>query len=484
MIRPESDRPEDTKMSQDQVVTRFPPSPTGELHLGGARTALFNWLFARGRGGKFILRIEDTDRQRSTQEATEGILKALEWLGLDWDEGPYFQSQRTEIYRARAEKLVEAGRAYWCHCSPETLEVKRNQALAEKRKPLYDRTCRDKGLGPAQGAVVRVAIPPDGATVYQDYIMGPIRTDHRELDDLIILRSDSTPTYHFAVVVDDVEMGVNWIIRGQDHVNNTPRQIQIYQALGAELPNFAHVPMIHGQDGAKLSKRHGATSVMVYQEQGYLPQAMVNYLVRLGWSHGDEEIFSRQELIDLFDLESVGRSAGIFDLEKLQWLNSHYLREAEDTSLAELMLPFYSELGVKPEKKRIIPCLELFKPRAKTLVEVAEQSLFLFTPPTGYDPKGAKKVFKPQAADLLQELTEKLAEAEFSEEALDALFRSLAQEKEIKLGALAQPARLALTGRTASPGLFEIMALLGREETLSRLAKAREYILARNQETN
>jgi len=459
-------------------VTRFPPSPTGELHLGGARTALFNWLFARGRGGKFILRIEDTDRQRSTEAATEGILRALDWLGLDWDEGPFFQSQRTEIYRARAEKLVEEGKAYWCHCSPETLEAKRQDALAQKRKPLYDRTCRDKGLGPAPGAVIRVAIPPDGATVYQDQIMGPIRTDHRELDDLIILRSDGTPTYHFAVVVDDVEMGVNWIIRGQDHVNNTPRQIQIYLALGAELPRFAHVPMIHGSDGAKLSKRHGATSVMVYQEQGYLPEAMVNYLVRLGWSHGDEEIFSREELIKLFNLDNVGRSAGIFDLEKLLWLNSHYLRQAEDGRLAGLLRPFYRERGVEPEIGRIIPCLELFKPRAKTLAEIAEQSLFLFTPPAGYDPKAEKKVFTPEAAGLLEELEGRLARAEFTEEALDGLFRTLAEEKGVKLGALAQPARLALTGRTASPGLFEIMALLGREETVSRLARARAQIPA------
>ena len=463
-------------MTNQKVITRFPPSPTGELHLGGARTALFNWLFARHHGGKFVLRIEDTDRERSTEQATRGILEAMEWLGLDWDEGPFFQSQRTDVYRKYIDRLLEEGKAYWCHCSPEVLETKRAQAMAEKRKPLYDRTCREKNLGPGQGAVVRLKNPIGGATVYEDQIVGPIRIDHQEMDDLIILRSDNTPTYNLAVVVDDLEMGVNWVIRGQDHINNTPRQILIYQALGAELPKFAHVPMIHGSDGSKMSKRHGATSVMVYKEMGYLAQAMVNYLVRLGWSHGDGEIFSREELISLFDIKNIGKSAGIFDMEKLNWLNAHYLKEADNDLLARELVPFYLAQGMELTPKQIKPVLGMFKPRAKTLVEFVEKSSFFFKPIEGYDPKAEKKGFSPEAADILAELAQGLQEADFSEEGLEEFFRNKVEEQGVKLGALAQPARLALTGRKDSPGLFEIMAVMGREETISRIARAEDYI--------
>ncbi len=466
-------------MQQKEIITRFPPSPTGDLHLGGARTALFNWLFARRHGGKFVLRIEDTDRERSTDEATRGILEALEWLGLDWDEGPYYQSRRMDIYRNYVDRLLREGKAYWCHCSPEVLEAKRAEAMAEKRKPLYDRACREKNLGPAPGAVVRLKNPIDGATVYNDRIMGSIRIDHREMDDLIILRSDNTPTYNMAVVVDDLEMGVNWVIRGQDHINNTPRQILIYQALGADLPEFAHVPMIHGSDGAKLSKRHGATSVMVYQEMGYLPEAMVNCLVRLGWSHGDEEVFSKEELISCFDIANIGKSASIFDMEKLNWLNMHYIKEADEDRLAALLIPFYAREGMDLEAERIKPVLEMFRPRAKTLIELVEKSSFFFRPIEKYDPKAEKKGFKPEAADILADLAEALAQVGFTETELEEYFRRTAEEKGVKLGVLAQPARLAVTGRKDSPGLFEVLAAMGREETLLRLKNAEAYIRAK-----
>ncbi len=463
-------------MNPDNVVTRFPPSPTGDLHLGGARTALFNWLLARRHGGKFVLRIEDTDRERSSDEATQGILEAMEWLGLDWDEGPYFQTRRLDIYRAEIDRLLSEGKAYWCHCSPETLKAKREAALAAKKKPNYDRTCRDKGLGPAEGAVVRLKIPIDGATTYNDLIMGPIRIENQEMDDLVILRSDGWPTYHLACVVDDVTMGVTHVIRGQDHVNNTPRQILIYQALGAELPRFGHVPMIHGQDGAKLSKRHGATNVMAYKEMGVLPEALLNYLVRLGWSHGDEEIFSREEMIAKFDVANIGRSAGVFNMEKLLWLNQHYLMAADNDRLAGLSLPFFEAQGISPDRAKVESILDLFKPRAKTLVELAEQAAFIFVAPTEYEPKGVRKQFTPQAAEMLERLAERLQDNPFTEPALDESIRAFAGELGVGLGKVAQPLRLALTGRTASPGIFEIMAALGKDETLARIAAARRYI--------
>ena len=458
------------------VVTRFPPSPTGELHLGGARTALFNWLYARGRDGKFILRIEDTDQARNSEEATVGILQAMEWLGLDWDEGPYYQSKRFDRYREVIQDLVDQGKAYYCHCTPETLKTKRDAAMAAKAKPMYDLTCRDKNLGPAEGAVVRLKTPLDGVTVYEDAILGSVSWQNNEMDDLVILRSDNTPTYHLACVVDDVDMGMTHIIRGQDHVNNTPRQILIYQAMGAELPVFAHVPMIHGQDGGKLSKRHGATSVMVYKDMGYLPEAMVNYLVRLGWSYGDQELFGIEELIEKFNLEHIGRSPSVFNQEKLDWLNAQYIMAADNDRLAADLAPLFVDRGMAIEPDRIAPILDMFKPRAKTLIDLVDQAAFLFSPITEYDPKGDKKVFKPQAAELLEPFIERLAEVEFTEEALENLVKSFAEEKEIKLGLIAQPIRLALTGRTASPGLFEIMVPLGREEVTKRLKAAMDYI--------
>ena len=328
-----------------EIRTRFAPSPTGHLHVGGARTALFNWLLARSQGGKFILRIEDTDVERSKGEYTEVILEALAWLGLDWDEGPIYQSERKELHKEYIQKLLDSGRAYYCHCTPEELDERREKAMAEGGKPKYDGRCRDKGLGPAPGAVIRFRGPLSGETGWTDLIKGPVSYDNRELDDLIILRSDGMPTYNMAVVVDDITMNLTHIIRGDDHVNNTPRQIQLYQALGIPHPRFGHMPLTLGSDKKRLSKRHGATSLQAFREMGYLPEALLNYLVRLGWSYGDQEIFSKEELMEKFSLDNVGRSAGVFDYEKLLWLNAHYIKESPPERLVDLTLPYLKELG-------------------------------------------------------------------------------------------------------------------------------------------
>ena len=328
-------------LEKENVRTRFAPSPTGYLHVGGARTALFSWLYARHHGGKFILRVEDTDQLRSTEESTRAILDAMTWLGLTWDEGPFFQAERVEIHRNLVKKLIDEGKAYYCTCTPEDLENKRKKALAEGRKPKYDGTCREKNLNKAANTVVRFRGPRMGATIVNDLIKGAISFQNEELDDLVIERADGYPTYNFAVVIDDAEMGITQVIRGDDHVNNTPRQILLYEALGYAVPQFGHVPMILGADKARLSKRHGATSVMAYEEMGYLPEALVNYLVRLGWSHGDQEIFSMDELVSLFTLDSVGKSPAVFNPEKLLWLNQHYIKEYPDTRLAEAMKPFW-----------------------------------------------------------------------------------------------------------------------------------------------
>lgn len=463
-------------MNPDKVVTRFPPSPTGDLHLGGARTALFNWLYARRHNGRFVLRIEDTDRLRSTEEATAGILEAMEWLGLDWDEGPHYQSRRMDIYRSRVDELLARGEAYWCHCSAETLKAKRDAAMAAKQTPVYDLTCRDKDLGPAEGAVVRLKTPTTGSTAYTDLVMGPMRFDNTELDDLVILRSDGTPTYHLACVVDDVEMGMTHIIRGQDHVKNTPRQILIYQALGAEIPEFGHVPMIHGADGGKLSKRHGATNVMAYRDMGFLPEALLNYLVRLGWSHGDEEIFSPERLKEIFDLDHIGKSPGVFNQEKLVWLNQHYIMEADNSRLAGLLVPLFEKKGIEVDPERLAGVLEMFKPRAKVLPDLVDQAAFLFSPITEYEAKGERKQFKLPAAPILENLAARLADSPFDEADVEARVRNMAEEEGLKLGTIAQPARLALTGRTASPGIFEVFAALGRDEALARLKQAVDRI--------
>ena len=462
----------------NKIRTRFPPSPTGYLHIGGARTALFNWLFARQQGGVFVLRIEDTDQARSTDEATRAILEGLKWLGLDWDEGPFFQSQRTEIYRQFILDLVNQGKAYYCDCSAELLEKKRETARAEGRKPKYDGTCREKNLGPSPQTVVRLKNPQTGTTGFNDLIRGPIVFPNEELDDLILARSDGSPTYHLAVVVDDITMEITHIIRGDDHLNNTPRQIQIYQALGRPLPHFGHVPMILGPDKTRLSKRHGATSVLAYKDMGFLPQALINYLVRLGWAHGDEEIFSRNEMIDKFSLAQVGKSAGVFNQEKLLWLNSHYIKESGDQELAVLLAPFLQGKDFQDlDLDYIAKCTATLKMRSKTLLEMAEAADFYFQEEVEYQPEAVKKFFSAQTIPWMETAIESLDYlGDWNEPALEIAFGQLIDRTGATMKQIAPPLRLALTGKTASPGLFEVMAAMGRERTLNRLNKALNFI--------
>ena len=460
------------------VITRFPPSPTGFLHIGGARTALFSWLFARHYGGKFILRIEDTDVARSTDEAIKAILDAMEWLELTWDEGPYFQTQRLEIYREYLQRLLERGHAYYCECSPEALEERRQAALAAGRKPKYDGRCRDRGLGPGPNRVVRFRCPQQGTTVLNELIKGPILFDNTELDDLVLERSDGIPTYNFAVVIDDITMNITHVIRGDDHVPNTPRQILIYQALDVPLPHFAHVPMILGRDRAKLSKRHGATSVMAYKEMGYLPEALINYLVRLGWSHGDQEIFSREELIQNFSLENVGIAPSVFDMEKFLWLNAHYLRARSAASLVPLLSPFLTAKQY-PEKpaKYLAKAIHTLQPRTHSLVEMADAIGFYMVHDVAYDPSAAKKFLTPAMIEPFKMLIRSLEELEVFDEAnLERTFQEIASAMELKLGKIAQPVRVALTGLTVSPGLFEIIDVLGKETALRRLRRAVDHM--------
>ena len=465
-------------MTQGKIVTRFPPSPTGYLHIGGARTALFNWLLARQNGGKFILRIEDTDKARSSEEATQAILESMEWLGLDWDEGPYFQSRRSPIYDAFIDRLLSSGKAYYCQCTPEELEKKREVAKSRGLKPKYDGTCRELGLGPEAGSVVRLKSPLTGKTHLKDLVKGSISFNNDELDDLILKRSDGSPTYHMAVVADDISLGITHVIRGDDHVNNTPRQILIYQALSESLPDYAHVPLILGPDKARLSKRHGATSVLAYRDMGYLPYALINALSRLGWSYGDQEIFTLDELIEKFSLENVGKAAGVFNAEKLLDLNAHYIKEAETLSLAKALLPFLDRLGIKdPDPDLVAKAVDTLKIRCKTLLEMAEGALFYFQEDMSYEQKGDQKFLKPAFLDLLEDLRRRLEQwTDFTEKGLEELFIAFMDAKQIKLGKIAQPLRVALTGKTASPGIFEVMNVLGKEKVLVRIRKAIDHI--------
>lgn len=468
-------------MTQEKIITRFPPSPTGYLHIGGARTALFNWLFARQNHGKFILRIEDTDRARSTDEATRAILESMAWLGLDWDEGPYFQSQRYDIYNGMIEHLLSIGQAYHCHCSPEELEQRRKEARAKGLKPKYDGKCRELGLGPAPGSVVRLKIPQTGVTHFDDLIKGTIRFDNEELDDLILRRSDDSPTYHLAVVADDISLGINHVIRGDDHVNNTPRQILIYNALNEPLPRYAHVPMILGPDKTRLSKRHGALSVLAYRDMGYLPHALLNSLARLGWSYGDQEKFTREELIEKFSLTNVGKSAGVFNAEKMLDLNARYIRESSDSFLAEKLVPFLEQMGFKDlDEENVLKAIATLKARSKTLVEMAEAARFYFQKEVIYEKKGDNKFLKPDVLVLFEELSRRLKKiSEFDQAALEKIFTVFLEENEIKLKKIAQPLRVALTGKTASPGIFEVMEVLGKEKVLERIDKAIAHIRAK-----
>jgi glutamyl-tRNA synthetase len=457
------------------VRTRFPPSPTGHLHIGGARTALFNYLFARHHDGQFVLRIEDTDRERSTEESVRGILEGMTWLGLDWDEGPFFQSQRYEIYTEHAERLLKEGRLYRCFCKPEELEAKRKEALAAGRSPMYDRTCRRRtDVVAGMPFTLRFMAPIDGATTVPDLVKGVVNFDNRELDDLIVVRSDGTPTYNLCAVVDDALMRITHVIRGEDHLTNTPKQIQLYRALGFDEPRFAHIPLIMGLDRSRLSKRHGATSLLAYRDMGYLPHALVNYLVRLGWSFGDQEIFSRQELIEKFSLENVGTSAAIYNLEKAEWLNFHYLKAMPAEELAEAAKPFLLAKGYRlPGDEWLRRMVRTLQERAKTLVELADQAHFYLRDDIEIDGEAAAKHLKPAIKQPLRELRDRLAGVgTWNEEAIHACFTEITERSGLKLGKIAQPVRVAVTGGPASPGIFEVLDLLGKERSVVRLDKA------------
>ena len=460
---------------------RFAPSPTGYLHIGGLRTALFNWLYARHVGGTFILRIEDTDRERSTPEAIEAILDGMRWCGLDWDEGPYYQTERRDLYLAAVERLLAAGRAYYCTCTPETLEAYRKQALAEGRRPMYPGTCRGRTSRPAGPHAVRFVAPQTGVTTVDDLVKGPVTFDNAELDDLVILRSDGWPTYNFAVVVDDADMRITHVVRGDDHLANTPRQIAIYEALGLPLPRFGHVSMIMGPDRQKLSKRHGATAVTEYREMGYLPEALANYLVRLGWSHGDQEIFSLEEMIRLFDFSGVGKSAAVFNPEKLLWVNHQWMKRADTARLARLLVPHLERRGFRVEVDEwLLRVVETLKERSKTLVEMADFGAFYFKTRIEYEPRAAEKHLTPEVLEPLRELTAALertaAAGRFDAKAVEAAFQGVLGPRGMKLGQLAQPVRVALTGTTISPGIFEVIETLGAERTLARLRDAIAFV--------
>lgn len=462
------------------IITRFPPSPTGYLHLGGARTALFNWLYARHTGGRFVLRIEDTDVERSTRASVDAIFEALGWLGIDWDDGPYFQSQRFDLYKEYIHRLLESGHAYYCTCPPERLEAMRRQAVETGGKPKYDGTCREKNLKYVRGAVVRFKVPLAGVTVVEDVIRGNIVFPNTQLDDFIIQRSDGTPIYNLAVVVDDITMGITTIIRGDDHISNTPKQILLYQALGAKIPDFGHVPMVLGHDRTRLSKRHGAMSVTAYRDMGYLPDALVNYLVRLGWSHGDQEFFTREELVEKFNLKHIGKSAGVFNPEKLLALNAEHIRAASPEALALHLVPFLKKKGYDVQADMylcgVIRTLQL---RSKTLIEMADGAEFYFQKEIAYDEKAALKFLTASVFDPLQRVTEALENSHsFTEPELERIFQAVMDKTGFKFGKIAQPVRVALTGKTVSPGIFEMIEALGREKTLCRLKQALAYIKA------
>jgi glutamyl-tRNA synthetase len=461
------------------VVVRFAPSPTGFLHIGGARTALFNWLFAKHHGGKFLLRIEDTDRARSTQAAVDAIIDGLKWLELEWDGEIVMQSARMARHAEVARGLLAQGRAYYCYCTPEELEAMREKARKEGRPVRYDGTWRDRSPGdvpPNVPPVIRLRAEQDGETVIEDRVQGRVVVANAQLDDLIILRSDGTPTYNFSVVVDDHDMGITHVIRGDDHLTNAFRQTQIYRALDWAEPVFAHVPLIHGPDGAKLSKRHGALGVEAYRDMGYLPEALRNYLLRLGWGHGDAEIISTEQAIQWFDIDAVGRSAARFDFVKLANLNGHYIREADDVRLVSLIAPrIETALGrvLQPaERTRLAAAMPGLKPRAKTLVELADNARFYAEQrPIPIDAKAAA-LLTPDAKRLLVELTPRLQAATWDAATLEEMVRQAAEAGGVKLGALAQPLRAALAGSTMSPPIFEVMSVLGREEALARIADA------------
>jgi glutamyl-tRNA synthetase len=462
------------------IRTRFAPSPTGNLHIGGARTALFNWLFARHHGGTFILRIEDTDRERSKEEYTKDILDGLAWLGVAHDGPVLFQSDRTAVYRENAYRLLNAGAAYRCYCTPEILEEKRKQAMAEGRKASYDRTCRDRvDERPGQPFVIRFKSPLSGTISFDDLVRGQISFQAEELDDLIIFRTDDTPTYNFTVVVDDALMGVTHVIRGDDHINNTPRQILMYEALGFDIPRFGHVPLIHGKDRARLSKRHGAASLLEYREDGFLSEALMNYLARLGWAHGDDEIFSSTDLIQKFDIANVGRSPAIFDMDKLLWLNGHYMKTLPVNDIAARLTPFIVRMEYPSQAgDKLAKIVAVLRERAKTLKEMAQMAEFFFKDHIEYEPKAKEKHLTPSARPILERFLKDLANLPHSgENEQRSLVEGIANDLGKKLVEIIQPIRVALSGKEVTPGIFEVIEILGTETVEKRVKEAISSIL-------
>ena len=465
------------------VKSRFAPSPTGNLHIGGARTALFNYLYAKHHGGVFVLRIEDTDVERSKDEYVKDILGGLSWLGIHWDEGPYYQMDRMDIYREHAFRLLDTGHAYKCYCTAEMLEEKRKKALKEGGKPHYDGTCRDLPADDTSHEgkpfVVRFRSPLTGEVSFTDLIRGTITFKCEELDDLIIFRTDRTPTYNFTVVVDDALMGVTHIVRGDDHINNTPRQILIYEALQYPVPQFAHAPLIHGKDKTRLSKRHGATSLLEYRNDGFLPEALMNYLARLGWAYGDQEIFTQQELIEKFDLPNVGRSPSVFDMDKLTWLNCHYLKTLPAEDIALRLVPFLESAGIKAScDDRLVRIVVSLRERARTLKEMAQMAEYFFLDDPCFDEAARAKFLTVATKPILVDFVEGLKGlASMDEEgALKALIEGLTKKYNAKPVGIIQPVRVALCGRTVSPGIFEVIAILGKGTVEKRISRAIESI--------
>jgi glutamyl-tRNA synthetase len=464
-----------------QVRTRFAPSPTGLLHIGGVRTALFCWLYAKRHGGAFILRIEDTDRERSTEEATQVILDGMQWLGLTADEGPFYQTRRMDRYREVIEQMLTQGLAYRCYCTKEELEAMRTAQMAAKIKPRYDGTCRARGAARADvDPVIRFKNPVDGTVLVEDVIHGNVAFDNSELDDLIIARSDGTPTYNFCVVVDDMDMRVTHVIRGDDHLNNTPRQANMLRALGMEPPVYAHVPMIHGADGGKLSKRHGAVSVLQYRDAGFLPEALLNYLVRLGWSHGDQEVFSLEQMQQLFDIADVNKAAAAFDADKLLWFSQQHIMRASPERLAQFLRPQLAALGIHTDDERkLIGVAKAFQVRARTLQEMAAAAVYFFREFEQYEDKAAKKNLTAEALPVLQAARDGLAGLEpWSATSIQQVIDAVAERLQLGMGKVAQPIRVAVSGSAVSPPIDSTLEAMGRSMTLARLERALRHIAA------
>lgn len=464
------------------IRTRFAPSPTGYLHIGGARTALFSWLYARKHGGQFVLRVEDTDRERSTEASVNAILEGMAWMGLDYDEGPFYQTDRFDRYKEIIQQLLDQGDAYHCYCSKDELEVMREAQMKAKEKPRYDGRCRHR-KEPLQGVepVIRFKNPIEGSVIVNDLIRGKVVFQNSELDDLIIARSDGTPTYNLCVVVDDMDMEMNHVIRGDDHLNNTPRQMNILKALGVEPPIYAHVPMILGDDGKRLSKRHGAVSVMQYHDEGYLPEALLNYLVRLGWSHGDQEIFSMDEMIEKFDLSDVNKSASTYSVDKLLWLNQQYIKDSSPEHIAKYLGVHLAKHDIDPaEHENLYEVIQAQQDRAKTLVEMADNSVFFFKDFTEFDATAAKKHLRPVAAEPLKAMLKAIEEMnDWTADSIHQQINNVAEQLEVKMGKIGMPLRVAICGQGNSPDINVTAYLIGKEKCIKRITMALEFIAQR-----